>query len=249
MAPPEILYADNHCLVLAKPARMLTVADHSGDACLLKWGKEWIRCQTQKPGNVFLEAAHRIDRPVSGIVLCARTSKAASRLTKAFRDRAVEKLYLAVVEGIPPAPSGECHDLLLKDQARNVSQVVQAHPDAKPCLLTWKLLESRQGRSLLLVRPETGRPHQIRVQLSSRGWPIVGDVKYGSKEEHPSIALHAAGLSFPHPTKSELVTVTSHPPWAAEGHELFSLREFLPAAKRALETFAAEQTARRAPSV
>ena len=220
---------------------MLTVEDQSGDESLLQWGKDWIRRETQKPGNVFLEAAHRIDRPVSGIVLFARTSKAASRLTKAFRDRTVEKLYLAVVEGGPRESSGECVDLLVKDSSSNISRVVRAHPDAKPCRLSWTLLETRDSvlpnssprQSLLLVRPETGRPHQIRVQLSSRGWPIVGDVKYGAREEHPWIALHSAGLRFPHPTKPESVVMTSLPPW----DELPGLAAFLPSARTALETF------------
>ena len=213
-----VLYEDNHCLVVDKPARLLTMGDATGEPTLLDAAKEYIKRKYEKPGAVFLGVVHRLDRPVSGVVLFARTSKAAARLSEQFRKRSVEKVYRAIVAGTPPEREAVLQDWLWKDPGRNVTQVVrEGTPGAQQAALAIKRLRTAGGRSLVEVRPVTGRSHQIRVQLASRGWPILGDGKYGSTERlDGAIALHAASLVFRHPTKGESVTVTAEEPggWA-----------------------------------
>jgi len=237
---PAILLATNHCLAVAKPARMPVTDEDSGDLSLVEWARDWIRVEHGKPGNVFLEAAHRIDRPVSGVVLFARTSKAASRLTAAFRMRDVEKTYLAVVRGTPSKPSATLVDWLVKDRESNISRVVPAGTrDARECTLTYSLVARGKRRdgldvTLLKIEPLTGRPHQIRVQLAFAGMPIVGDVKYGGPRlvtgtgeqgEKSWIALHSSRLVFPNPTAQHEALVAEAPlpdAWPSEfGSALF----------------------------
>lgn len=210
----EVLYEDNHCLAVSKPARVLTMGDASGERTLLDLAKGYVRQKYAKPGAVFLGVVHRLDRPVSGVVLFARTSKAAARLSEQFRERSVEKVYRAVVEGTPPEREAVLQDWLWKDAGRNATQVVrEGTPGAQQAALVVKRLRAASGRSLVEVRPVTGRSHQIRVQLASRGWPVLGDVKYGSEARlGGGIALHAASLTFNHPTKNEPITVTAAEP-------------------------------------
>lgn len=210
-APLEILYADNHCLAVAKPAKLLTAGDRTGDDTLLARSKEYVKQTYGKPGNVYLGIVQRLDRPTSGVVLFARTSKAAARLTKQFRDRTIEKTYLAIVEGNPGPGDTELVDWLIKDEARNVVSVAEpGTAGAKESRLRYRVLKRNGERRLLEVRPLTGRSHQIRVQLSSRNMPIVGDRKYGSRVGlGGKIALHAASLTFKHPTRREMMTLTA----------------------------------------
>jgi 23S rRNA pseudouridine1911/1915/1917 synthase len=210
----DVLYEDNHCLAVVKPARCLTVGDQTGDVSLLDLAKEYLKEKYKKPGNVFVGLVHRVDRPVSGVVLFARTSKAAARLSEQFRQGTVCKTYRAVVEGHVSPESGEFVDWLLKNEETNTTRSVPPEtPSARNSRLRFHRVATALGLSLLEITPETGRSHQIRVQLSVRGHPIYGDRKYGSQHALQGIiALHAAQLTFEHPTRHEPVTVTAPDP-------------------------------------
>jgi len=206
-----VLYEDNHCLAVAKPAGLLTMGDATGDATLLDAAKEYIKAKYGKPGAVFLGVVHRLDRPVSGVVLYARTTKAASRFSEQFRTHSVEKVYLAAVTGTAIPTEGELLDWLLKDQKNNRSRSVASDTaGALECRLWFRRLQETKRGTLLEIRPQTGRSHQIRVQLATRGWPIQGDSKYGgSKEFLPhAIGLHAWRLTVQHPVTKEPLSIT-----------------------------------------
>lgn len=178
--------------------------DSTGDANLLDICKDYLKHKYNKTGQVFLGIIHRLDRPVSGVALFARTSKAASRLSEQFRERTVEKTYFAWVAGGQPSLRAELNDFLLKDKARNFVEVVASNTaGAKSATLTYEMVDREGSNALLEITPQTGRSHQIRVQLASRGYCIVGDVKYGAKRTKRSeaIALHAHSLLFKHPTQ------------------------------------------------
>ncbi|HPF15940.1 MAG TPA: RluA family pseudouridine synthase [Planctomycetota bacterium] len=212
---PTVLYVDNHVLALGKPACMPCVPDESGDPSLLDWGKDWIAKRFQKPGAVFLGTVHRLDRPVSGVVVFGRTSKGAARLSEAFRAHRTQKVYWAVLPAAPERTSGTIEHSLRKDTTHNRTAVVA--PDAfgaKPARTTYRTLEVRAGRALVELRPQTGRPHQLRVAMASLGLPILGDLRYGARDPLPdrSIALHAVALQVPHPTLDEVLELQVAPP-------------------------------------
>ena len=219
----EILYEDNHCLAVVKPSRLLVAGDRTGDPNLLDLCKEYLKTKYQKPGNVFLGLVHRLDRPVSGIVLFARTSKSAARLSGQFRERTIGKRYLALVEGVPNRPMGTCRSWIVKDESTNLVRIVSERtPDAKEARLGWSVIESGKGAAILQIELETGRSHQIRAQLAGLGHPIRGDVKYGSRTGTAGIvALHAAELVFLHPTTHEEIRLSSPAPhsWRKLIHE------------------------------
>lgn len=203
----DVLYADNHLLVVAKPACVPTAPDSSGDASLLELAKAWVKREHAKPGAVYLGLVHRLDRPVSGVVCFARTSKAASRLSESFRARRVQKLYLGVVAGEPSAPRAVLEQWLVKDEATNRVRVArEGAPGAQRAVTRIRLLRSAAGESLVALEPETGRPHQLRLACAALGAPLLGDLKYGAREPLPdqSIALHASALELEHPTRREL---------------------------------------------
>lgn len=212
---PEILYEDNHCLVLNKPAGMLSQGDETGDPSLVSWTTEYWRARYNKPGNVYVGLVHRLDRPTSGAVLLARTSKAAGRLADQFRAGAISKLYWAIVEGKLDQPEGEWVDWLAKDHRENRVRVVDEGEGAKVARVAYRVLSSGGGITKLALRPLTGRSHQLRVQLAERGLPIVGDRKYGAKrllralDGERRIALHARELEFTHPTRKEAISVVA----------------------------------------
>lgn len=217
MSQPRVLYEDNHLLALEKPAGMPSVPDSSGDESLLDWGKRYIKEAYEKPGAVFLGVVHRLDRPVSGVVLFARTSKAADRLTAQFREREVEKVYLAVARGDKLGEGGVLEQWLWKDSAANrVHLATEDREGARAAVTEWRALERRDELTLLELRPRTGRPHQLRVACKSLGAPLAGDLKYGAPEPLPdkSVALHAALLAFTHPTKGERVELSAGLPSA-----------------------------------
>ncbi len=209
-----VLYEDNHCIAALKPARVLTAGDRTGDVSLLDMVRNYLKEKYKKPGKVFVGLVHRLDRPVSGVVLFARTSKAAGRLSEQFREGTVTKVYRAIVEGTVAESSGEYVDWLVKDEKTNIVRSVPPRsPAARESRLLFRCVESSRGLTLLEITPATGRSHQIRVQLAARGHPIYGDGKYGSRHSlHGTIALHAAQLTFDHPTRHEPVTIAAPDP-------------------------------------
>ncbi|OKL39224.1 RluA family pseudouridine synthase [Pontibacter flavimaris] len=213
----EVLYEDNHVLAVNKPAGLLVHGDETGDVTLADLAKEYIREKYNKPGNVFVGVVHRLDRPVSGVVLLAKTSKALARLNELFRSKQTTKTYWAVVQNRPQQERGNLVHWLVKDSSRNVTKAyAKENAAGSRSELNYKLLSAQQGTYLLEVNPITGRPHQIRVQLASMRCPILGDLKYGAAQPLPdkSIALHARRLQFTHPTLKTQVTVSAPLPGA-----------------------------------
>jgi 23S rRNA pseudouridine1911/1915/1917 synthase len=208
----EVLYEDNHLLVVYKPAGLLSQGDETGDVSVVDLARAYLKRKYSRPGNVYVATVHRLDRPVSGVMALARTSKAASRLTLQFRERTVRKIYRAAVEGRPAGPEGVLRHSLVKDRDRRVVSVAghEEGPAGREAELAYRLVENRGPLSLLEVEPHTGRSHQIRVQLAEAGHPIAGDVKYGSTLRLPgrAIALQAYSLQVGHPTRAERLSFT-----------------------------------------
>lgn len=215
MTPPlEILYEDNHCLALAKPSGVASAHFQGQDQTLDRAVKEYLKNKYQKPGNVFLGVVHRLDKPVSGVLLFARTSKAAARLSEQFREGTIEKTYWAMVDGSVASAAGTLEDWLLRDrEARRVEIVEPRTPQARQALLHFQRRGEHNNLTWLEVRPQTGRTHQLRVQLAHHGHPIFGDARYGSVHTfEEGIALHARSLTFLHPIRYEPVTLTAELP-------------------------------------
>lgn len=214
----SVLFEDNHVLVVNKPAGLLVHGDETGDITLADLAKDYIKQKYNKPGNVFIGVVHRLDRPVSGVVVLAKTSKALTRLNELFRSKKTRKIYWAVVLNKPPQESNTLVHWLVKDATKNVTKAFAKENKAGlRSELNYKLLGAQQGKYLLEVNPVTGRPHQIRVQLASMRCPIVGDLKYGAPQPLPdkSIALHAHTLHFEHPTLKTTITVSAPLPATA----------------------------------
>jgi 23S rRNA pseudouridine1911/1915/1917 synthase len=218
----DVLWIDNHLLAVNKPAGLPTVPDSSRDESLLDRARELLRVRFEKPGAVYLGVVHRLDRPVSGVVLFARTSKAANRLSALFRSRDVEKTYWGVSSRAPSPEQGFMEQWLLKDPRRNRVRVVEPGTcGAQLARTRWKRLASsgrgRGRRFLIELVPETGRPHQLRMALSSLGAPLLGDLKYGAPEPLPdaSIALHARRLVLAHPVGGKRVEIVGACPVSA----------------------------------
>lgn len=211
----KIYYEDNHLLIVEKPANMPVQADNSRDLDLLTFYKQFIKERDNKPGNVYLGLVHRLDRPVAGLIIFAKTSKAASRLSDALRRRALDRSYLAVVHGQPKKDSGQLTDYLWKDKKKNQSYVVASdHRGAKKAQLTYQVLDQTRDFSLVRIQLQTGRSHQIRVQMEHLGHPLYGDQKYGAKVNQvgQQIALWAYQVHLQHPVKKEDLTVQALPP-------------------------------------
>lgn len=223
----QILLEDNHCLAVAKPAGLLTQAP-AGIPSLEASVKSYLKEKHQKPGNVYLGVPHRLDRPVSGVVLFARNSKAAQRLAEQFRERQVTKLYWGVVEGTLTPAAGVWEDWLRKVENEARAEVAEPHADgAKQATLRYRIVQPCTVGTLVEFQPETGRMHQIRVQAAARGHPLLGDALYGSTQtfgppaEAPRdrfIALHARSLTFLHPLRYDPVTLTA--PLPAYWHDI-----------------------------
>jgi 23S rRNA pseudouridine1911/1915/1917 synthase len=223
----SILYEDNHLLAVNKPAGLATMGTPSGRPTLLSLAKEYVRRRYNKPGNVYLGVMSRLDAPVTGVVLLARTSKAARRLTEQFRSKSVEKIYWAIVEGTLKPPAGECVNWLGRDKRHRRMWVVgPTVPDAKEARLEYRRLRRIEGNSLVEINLETGRKHQIRLQMADQGHPVLGDRKYGSQHHWPNgIALHARRLRIAHPVGNKPLELEAPLPevWAEEvGSEIES---------------------------
>ena len=215
----DILYEDNHIIALVKPPGLATMGLPDGQETLLTQTKAYIKEKYAKPGEVYLGVVSRLDVPVSGVVLFARTSKAAARLNEQFRERTVEKIYAALVEGSITPVEAECVDRLCEDKRHRKVWRVQSD-EGKESKLRYRKLRQINQCSLVEIQLETGRKHQIRVQLAGRGFPICGDVKYGAKMSFfDGIALHAWKLTFSHPTTKERIELTAPLP---KGFERFS---------------------------
>lgn len=208
----KVIYEDNHLIVVIKPSGILSQADITNDIDMLTLVKQYLAVKYQKPGNVYLGLVHRLDRMTSGLMVFAKTSKAASRLSEQIRSKEFHKKYLAVVEGVLEK-GGTLKNYLYKNEKEVKSYVVSKdYPNAKEAYLTYHVLDYNDNESILDVDLITGRHHQIRVQLSNIKHPLVGDTLYGSSVQKP-IKLHTYYLSFSHPTTKELMEFIEYPTW------------------------------------
>ena len=211
----EVLYEDNHIIAVNKKPSDIVQGDKTGDRPLGEFVKDYIKKKYNKPGEVFLGVVHRLDRPVSGVILFARTSKALSRLNELFRSKQVQKTYWAVVKNKPNPTKDILVHYLKKNQQKNKSTAFNREEDGTlKSYLSYQLIKSLDNYHLLEVLPKTGRHHQIRVQLSKIGSPIKGDIKYGSDRTNKdaSIHLHARKIEFIHPVKKEPISISATPP-------------------------------------
>lgn len=210
-----VVYEDNHIIIVNKTASEIVQGDKTGDIPLSEIVKQYLKEKYAKPGNVFLGVTHRLDRPVSGLVVFAKTSKALSRLNDMFRNSEVKKTYWAIVKQCPPAEEGELVHYLVRNEKQNKSYAYDKEvKNSKKAILDYKLIGHSQNYYLLEVNLKTGRHHQIRCQLAKMGCPIKGDLKYGFPRSNPdgSICLHARRIRFVHPVSKELIDVTAPVP-------------------------------------
>ena len=219
----EVLYEDNHIIAVNKTCNEIVQGDKTGDTPLSETVKAYIKEKYNKPGEVFLGVTHRLDRPTSGVVLFARTSKALTRLNEMFREKsavshqpsAITKTYWAIVQGAPKLPEARLENWLVRNEAQNKSYITKpGAKEAKQAILSYKTLAKGENYTLLEVNLETGRHHQIRCQLAAIGCPIKGDLKYGAKRSNPDggICLHARQIEFIHPVSKQDICITAPVP-------------------------------------
>ena len=211
-----VLYEDNHIIAVNKTCNEIVQGDKTGDTPLSETVKAYIKEKYNKPGEVFLGVTHRLDRPTSGVVLFARTSKALTRLNEMFKSHEqIKKTYWAIVQGCPKVPEARLENWLVRNEAQNKSYIAKpGAKEAKQAILSYKTLVKGEHYTLLEVNLETGRHHQIRCQLAAIGCPIKGDLKYGAKRSNPDggICLHARKIEFIHPVKKENICITASVP-------------------------------------
>lgn len=210
-----VVYEDNHIIIVNKTASEIVQGDKTGDTPLSETVKQYLKEKYQKPGNVFIGVTHRLDRPVSGLVVFAKTSKALSRLNEMFRNGEVKKTYWAVVKNRPPQEEGEMVHYMVRNEKQNKGYAYDREkPGSKKAILHYRLIGYSQNYYLLEIDLKTGRHHQIRCQLAKAGCPIKGDLKYGASRSNPdgSICLHARNIRFVHPVSKELIEVEAPVP-------------------------------------
>lgn len=205
----DIIYEDNHLIAVFKPSGVLVQADRTGDQALNEAVKMYIKKKYNKPGDVYLGTIHRLDRPVSGLVVFAKTSKALSRMNALFRDKEIQKTYYALTDRKPKKLAQHLTHWLTKDNYKNIARAHDKEvKNSKKAELDYQYIATANHKNLIRVQPITGRPHQIRVQLAKMGCPIHGDLKYGSERGRDTfIYLHAYSLEFIHPVKKEKLTL------------------------------------------
>ncbi len=211
----EVIYEDNHLIAVNKTCREIVQGDKTGDTPLSDMLKVWIKEKYCKPGNVFVGVAHRLDRPVSGLVLFAKTSKALARLNEMFRTGEIKKTYWAIVKNCPPTEGGTLEHWLVRNEKQNKSYAyAEEKPEAKKAILHYKLLAKSDNYYLLEIDLKTGRHHQIRCQLAKMGCPIKGDLKYGSERSNKDggISLHARKAKFIHPVSKQPIEIIAAVP-------------------------------------
>ncbi len=211
-----VLYEDNHIIAVNKTCNEIVQGDKTGDTPLSETVKAYIKAKYNKPGEVFLGVTHRLDRPTSGVVLFARTSKALARLNEMFKSHEqIRKTYWAIVQGAPKVPEARLENWLVRNEKQNKSYIAKPNAkDAKQAILSYRTLAVGEHYSLLEINLETGRHHQIRCQLAAVGCPVKGDLKYGAKRSNPDggICLHARKIEFEHPVAHEQITITAPVP-------------------------------------
>lgn len=223
----EILYEDNHCIAVHKPSGVASAHSQGKEETMDRCVKAYLKEKYQKPGNVFLGVVHRLDRPVSGVLLFARTGKAASRLSKQFREGTIDKTYWAVLEGEMEKQAGTLEDWLWKNERSRRVEVVEPHtPHSRQALLHFQRKAVYNRLSWIELRPQTGRKHQLRAQMAHHGFPIYGDAKYGSVHTFGNaIALHARSLTFLHPIRYEPITLKAEVASRWRGRFAYLFRE------------------------
>lgn len=221
----EVLYEDNHIIIVNKSSSEIVQGDKTGDVPLSETVKQYIKEKYAKPGNVFLGVVHRLDRPVSGVVTFARTGKSLARLNEMFRTKDVHKTYWAIVKDVPKNPEGELVHWLVRNEKQNKSYAYDKEvPNSKKAILHYKVIAHSDNYTLLEIDLKTGRHHQIRCQLAKMGCPIKGDLKYGAKRSNPdgSISLHARRIQFVHPVSKIDIDVVAPVPNDALWHSFSS---------------------------
>ena len=225
-----ILFEDNHILVVVKPFNVPSQEDKTGDPDMLTLLKDYIRETYHKPGNVYLGLVHRLDRPTGGVMIFAKTSKAAERISESIVSGNMEKRYFAVISGEPREKRARLENYLVKDEAKNIVSVApMGVAGAKKAVLDYKIIEKKENLCLADIRLYTGRSHQIRVQMANIGCPVVGDAKYADKKYVKSdhLALWSTEIRLPHPTKKETMVFRAFPDDSAFPWSLFDIERHL----------------------